>query len=319
MLQAMRLDPSSLALQGRRIRQTHIYYERDWRRTLRHYVFSASRHLTPMMVVGDGGIRYLITTSDHVSRHIYVHHNYEGPMMAESIRIIGDILNERDFLSGKVFIDVGANLGTSTIPAIRGFHASRVVAFEPAPDNYDILRCNLLLNRVDTLVDTYAVAISDYDGEALLELADESTGDHRVRVAGPFADQEAFREQFRATVTVPAARLDSFVDRGQIDVATVGLLWVDVQGHEAQVLAGGSSMLGRQRHLPVVIEFWPYGLRRAGGLAKLCELIAMHYDLVIDVRATHREGGVVKIPASDVLRLADVYPGISFTDLILLR
>ncbi len=272
-----------------------------------------------MIVVERGDGRYLVTTTDHVSRHIFVFGDYERDLMATTMNLIDDLPGMHGFLEARTFLDVGANLGTSTIPAISNYGAARAAAFEPAPANYAILRCNLILNGLDDVVDTYPVAISDHDGEELLELSGESTGDHRVRSLGSSSQAGCFGEDARDTIPVATLRLDSLVEDGRIDPAAVGLLWVDVQGHEAQVLAGASSILRHERPIPAVIEFWPYGLRRSNGLDRLCQLVAENYRLVIDVRASERSGSAVSLPASDLIQLADVYDGISFTDLVLTR
>ena len=44
------------------------------------------------------------------------------------------------------------------------------------------------------------------------------------------------------------------------------LTWMDTQGHEGHILAGGAELLCR-RAPALVMEFWPYGLERAGGKA----------------------------------------------------
>jgi NhaP-type Na+/H+ or K+/H+ antiporter len=47
----------------------------------------------------------------------------------------------------------------------------------------------------------------------------------------------------------------------------VALTWIDVQGHEAAVLAGGAAVFEKQ--IPLFVEHWPYGLRTGSGLDKL--------------------------------------------------
>ncbi len=44
----------------------------------------------------------------------------------------------------------------------------------------------------------------------------------------------------------------------------VSAIKIDVQGAEAQVLAGTTETLERHPHVEVLIEFWPQGLRRFG-------------------------------------------------------
>ena len=50
------------------------------------------------------------------------------------------------------------------------------------------------------------------------------------------------------------------------------LAWIDVQGYEGFVLAGAQRLTAVRT--PLVIEFWPYGLERAGSYSKLVEALA---------------------------------------------
>jgi hypothetical protein len=63
-----------------------------------------------------------------------------------------------------------------------------------------------------------------------------------------------------------------------ISAAEIDLVWMDVQGHEAHVLAGATCLAG----VPVVTEFWPFGLRRAGALARFHELTAGRRSVDLD-------------------------------------
>ena len=56
--------------------------------------------------------------------------------------------------------------------------------------------------------------------------------------------------------------LDDLLDEHGIARGDVGLLWMDVQGHERHVLDGAPKLLASG--VSLVVELWPYGLRRAG-------------------------------------------------------
>ncbi len=65
----------------------------------------------------------------------------------------------------EVFVDIGAHYGYFSLLANRACPRLEILAIEPAPTNYEILRRNLDLNRVDsaTLIEA---AVSDQDGQA---------------------------------------------------------------------------------------------------------------------------------------------------------
>ncbi len=59
----------------------------------------------------------------------------------------------------------------------------------------------------------------------------------------------------------------------------------------------------------LVIEYRPYGLRRADGLDLLHEIIASNYNQVVDVHRTMAENRIVFMAADEVERLAYIYSG----------
>ena len=54
---------------------------------------------------------------------------------------------------GRSFVDVGANIGTTTIPALLSHGFETAVAIEPEPENVRVLRMNVLLNDLEDRVD----------------------------------------------------------------------------------------------------------------------------------------------------------------------
>lgn len=171
-------------------------------------------------------------------------------------------------------VDVGANIGTVCIPAIRRGLAERAVAIEPDPDNFSLLTTNVALNGLLDVVVRHRVAAAPTTGLDLhLALAEENLGDHRI--AAPDAPETARRP----TVAVPGVALDELVP--DLSPAT-DLIWIDVQGFEGQVLRGATALLARR--VPVVVELWPRGLAAHGGIATLEEAFAP-YAWFVDLGA----------------------------------
>lgn len=283
----------------------------DKRRSLpRWAVFMLLHRVTPLAAVERDGVSFVLRTADRgVSRVTYMTGDYELDVMEDALAQLTRILG-RDPLAGRVFVDVGANVGTSSIPAISRFGASRAVAFEPAEENFRILSANVALNGLADRIVARRVGVSDAAGVAELELAPSNSGDHRVRTSAAAGAFDAYREGSRATAPVELVRLDDALADGGVDPGEVGLLWVDTQGHEGHVLAGAPQLIGAG--VPAVCEYWPYGLRRAGGLELFHATVAQSFSQVIDVRSGDAQ------PAARVAELADRYPGERFSDLILI-
>lgn len=178
-----------------------------------------------------------------------------------------------------VFLDVGANIGTHSLFALQnGFGTA--VCIEPEPDNFMLLRINQILNGVDSQCVNINAAASNHAGEQQLELSETNFGDHRIRAVIDDGDNR-HNEQARRLRTVKAAPLDALIAEAGIVPEAIGLAWIDTQGYEGQVLAGAKSLLNA--NVPIVLEFWPYGLKRTGGYGLLRAFLA-EQDAILDIR-----------------------------------
>jgi FkbM family methyltransferase len=156
---------------------------------------------------------------------------------------------------GQTFVDVGAHVGYfTTLAARRVGPAGRVVAVEPDPYNFLLLRRNVRRNRLSNVVIAHC-ALGAKAGNALLYEAQENLGDHRLHVNAAAAAQ-------RHCVDIALETLDALLEHNRIGPPDV--IKIDVQGSEAGVIAGMGRLLSGDRPLTLLLEFWPYGLAQAG-------------------------------------------------------
>jgi hypothetical protein len=89
---------------------------------------------------------------------------------------------------------------------------------------------------------------------------------------------------------------------------------MDVQGHEKHVLEGAANLLASG--VPVISEFWPYGLERAGvSPDEFSRFAQNHFGSFFDLSEEEpRQQSVQQIP-----NLFSQYRGVSFTDLLLVK
>ena len=161
---------------------------------------------------------------------------------------------------GGTLVDVGANIGLFTTPFARNPKIACKL-FEPDRLNSRLLRWNLATNCPGADVSIYELALLDRKCTVELEHSPDNHGDHRVRVgdASQASDRALFRENERETAKVPATTLDDLLNAETLAKPIV--IKIDVQGAEAHVIQGGSTLLKSTDIL--IFEFWPYGLRRA--------------------------------------------------------
>jgi FkbM family methyltransferase len=167
-----------------------------------------------------------------------------GLLGTEEIKILVHLIHK-----GMTVVDAGANQGLYTLLIADLVRPGRVWAFEPEPRLYRQLVSNVEDNAADN-VTCYQVALSDAAGSLALARGGLNWGDNRI-VAG--------HENDRDGIQVKAATLDEMLPNEKIDFVKI-----DVQGWEAQVLAGARQTLQRNPDLILIFEFWPYGLAKAG-------------------------------------------------------
>lgn len=155
------------------------------------------------------------------------------------------------------WIDLGANIGTTVIPAAQAGASCHAV--EADPGNLALLRRNLARNDVADKVAVHACAVWGRQAELTLERAPSNLGDHRVRTGDPLGDS-AYGEQHRQTISVPAMPPDMLIDADGLHGPV--LVKLDIQGAEGHAFSGGRRLFDRAD--AALLEYWPYGLRRLG-------------------------------------------------------
>ena len=284
---------------------------------LRVWFFRLAGRVTPMLGVEHAGLRLVVSTGETagVGFYTFVHGGYEEQTIERLLAALERRLGLSS-LRGLTVLEVGSNIGTETVSMLGRHGAARVVAIEPDPDNARFLRANLALNGLEGRAKVLELALSDVDAKLRLERSPDNWGDHRIRVASPTGPSLSVEHE-RTTVEVPARTLDSLIEAGDVDVGTLDLVWMDVQGHEAHVLAGAERLV--DAGIPIVTEYWPYGLNRVGALERFHRLVVERHDEILDLRP-NQPGPPAVIAARDVAVLADRYPRDEFaasTDLLL--
>jgi FkbM family methyltransferase len=176
---------------------------------------------------------------------------------------------------GMHILDVGSNVGFHSLEFARWTGTSGTVdAFEPAPENYAVLKRNVEASGLDN-VRTFQVAISDHVGETTMYLSPAHRGDHRI-----VAPTER-----RASIHVRTTTLDArYATPGQ----RVDFVKIDVQGAEYLVLAGMREIFRSNPDIVVLVEFSPELVAHSGHSSE--EFVALVASLerrihIIDQRA----------------------------------
>lgn len=214
------------------------------------------------------------------------------------------------------FLDVGANIGTHSIFALKyGFETA--VCIEPDEENFRLLRVNQILSGVDQFCTNVQVAASDRNATGMLSISPDNLGDHRV------VAREADDADRRATKDISLRTLDVLLANLNVPVSSIGLCWIDTQGHEGHVLAGARSL--HELRTPMVVEFWPWGLNQSNGYGLLREIISLGAFEIFDLSCSIEQANSARIPVETLDLMYKEYlsqgeqEGGRHTDLLLVR
>ncbi|MFI5130100.1 MAG: FkbM family methyltransferase [Chitinophagales bacterium] len=135
-----------------------------------------------------------------------------------------------------LFVDVGANIGSYTVLA-GGHVGAKVVSVEPVPRTFEYLKTNIAINQISDKVRVYNFALGNEKGH----ISFTSTLDTMNHVATGMEEN---------TIQVPVETLDAILENEK----EPGLLKIDVEGFETNVLNGAPQTLQKNNLKAIIIE-----------------------------------------------------------------
>ncbi len=152
---------------------------------------------------------------------------------------------------GDVVLDIGANIGYYTLIFARIVGENgKVFAFEPDPTNFSLLKKNVEINGYKN-VELMQKAVSNKTEKIKLYLSRDNSGDHRIYDSS----------DGRQSIEIESIRLDDYFKDYN---GAINFIKMDIQGAEGGVVQGMSNLLGKQKNITIITEFWPIGLKRFG-------------------------------------------------------
>ena len=200
-----------------------------------------------------------------LGRSLHLDREFEFDGMLKTV----ELLQENHYLPADLtqatVMDVGGYVGMISIGFVHAGVFGRAIAFEPNPNNYRLLQKNLAQNNVENKITAYNMALSDRKETLTMELSEKNFGDHRIRESDSGQIEDHYGESGRKTINVEAETLDEVMSRQESSqTENIALVWMDIQGHEGKFFKGARSFFLQHKHVPVAMEFWPYGIRRSG-------------------------------------------------------
>jgi len=162
-------------------------------------------------------------------------------------------------------LDCGAHIGLSVLAFKARYPQARIVAFEPNPAVFPLLRRNVRRNGLAE-VELVNAAVAPAAGE--IDFYAQRGGPRDWTWGGSGVRNRWLDPAASRRITVPAVRLAPYVDR------PVDLLKLDVEGMETSVLAGNEDVLDRVNE--IVLEFHGSSTNRANRLEEVLAILDRH-------------------------------------------
>ena len=209
-------------------------------------------------------------------------------------------------------VDIGANVGLYTALAMHLLDPTgRIVTIEPNPHSYSFLQKNIATNRTApkacSHVNALNMAAASERGQKELRLNPENHADNRLyhgTYQGEIESWDCLPVEGRPVDEVLAG----------LDIEEVNFVKIDIQGYEQKAISGFQETLTRSQNVFLMSEFWPKGLKEAGGSAY--EYLQMLTDVGFTLyELKERPRGKV-IPLEDWNHLIARLPERKYTNLI---
>lgn len=214
---------------------------------------------SPLRSMARGGYRRLLNQTD-VTEVVTLQSPLAGYRMRVSLAVGKGLIYgtyepalckaiQQHVKPGFVCLDIGANIGYFTLLlAHYAGQAGRVYAFEPLPQNHEVLNENVALNQLGMQVQPIALALSNKAGTAeFMYRSDVFTGGGSLVTADPWGDPSTTR---LLSTEVKIITGDSFFE-AQKDTPHVDFIKLDVEGAEGLVLEGLQNTIAR--NYPIIL------------------------------------------------------------------
>lgn len=184
---------------------------------------------------------YLPNLKDMISIDLFINGYYEKGLVN---------MLESNIPENGVFIDVGANIGSISIPLSRMRPDIRIIAVEASPWIFDILKKNVVLNN-RTNITAVNYAVFSESGKILPMYAPKD-------LFGKGSLKAVYTEEAEMVETITIDDL-----KKKMDLPAIHYIKVDVEGFEASVFSGMTE-LSESDKPKVIFEFSEWAEMAAG-------------------------------------------------------
>jgi FkbM family methyltransferase len=209
-------------------------------------------------------------------------------------------------------VDIGANVGLYTAISMHHLDVDgRIIALEPFPQTFEFLQKNVTTNqnngRACPHVDAFNLAATPEPCQIDLRLNPENRADNRL-----YRGTYQGKTEEWDTLPVEGRPVDDVL--AEIGIEQVNFVKIDIQGYEQKAISGFQKTLERSQNVILLSEFWPKGLKEAGGSAQ--EYLQMLKNLGFTLYTLNERPHGSVTPLLDCDALIARLPGRKYTDIV---
>jgi FkbM family methyltransferase len=190
------------------------------------------------------GTQYLVLKGNDLISNAVKNNGYEIEVYALSHKIL-------EKHQDGVVLDIGANMGTFSVPLAKNNPRFTFHAFEPQRIVYYQLCANTFINGLDNL-HCHQFGLSDKRDRFQMVVPDYAT---EANIGAFSVDKETRKNDYECNTEGMEETMVIFpLDDGQH--ANVRLIKIDVEGHELEVIKGGIKTIKNNNYPPIIFEAW---------------------------------------------------------------
>ena len=265
-------------------------------RAQRYYAYEALGNLVDRIEFHHEGLNWQAIVDGNVSKSLFIEGGFQDAEISATLAWLG-ATSRSGQARRHVVVDVGANVGTTTIPLVVA--GLRVIAIEPTPSAFEVLSRNVAENGFAGQVTALNIAVGTSDGSARITVPDGDTA--RAELVTNTGRHGAHTE-FWSTFDVRVEPLADALTRRGVATDELLLVWSDTQGSEASVVESGRAIWSSG--VPLFVEVWPRGLAMHGTRDRFVELVESEFDAFVPSSALLRDGAkAVELPIQEFQKL----------------
>jgi FkbM family methyltransferase len=176
-----------------------------------------------------------------------------------------------------VIVDVGANIGTSSIPFAQKTNC-QILAIEPFPENFDLLLKNVYQNNLMDRITCIQKAVYSRSEVVHMIMPKGECGGAKIKQKN-YRNASAHEPEIQFETDIPSDGLSNILAAARVSPEQIAFVWSDTEGSETYVVETGKELW---RHgIPLFMEIYPPALKLQGDPNNLPSLLSEHFTQFI--------------------------------------